>query len=60
MNKLSEESLLSIPGVGRSIAGDLQNIGIKSVSDLKGKSPETLYAMSNKRAGTVPLRCVFR
>ncbi|RPJ64255.1 MAG: pathogenicity locus [Dehalococcoidia bacterium] len=59
MDKISEESLLSIPGVGKSIACDLRNIGILSVSDLKGKCPDTLYEMSNKHAGTIQDRCLL-
>ncbi len=34
--------LTIIPGVGKSIANDLQEIGIISVDDLKGKDPEKL------------------
>ena len=59
MNKISGESLISIPGVGKSIAGDLRNIGILSVSDLKGKCADILYEMSNKYAGTVQDRCLL-
>jgi hypothetical protein len=59
MNEFSEESLISIPGVGKSITGDLRNIGITAVSDLKGKCPETLYETSNKHAGTVQDRCLL-
>jgi hypothetical protein len=61
MNKKisGRDPLTAIPGVGKSIAGDLRNIGIKSVSDLKGKSPETLYETSNKRAGTVQDKCLL-
>src|SRR5207244_11360392 len=32
-----------IPGVGKSIAEDLWNLGLRSVSDLKNKDPEDLY-----------------
>ena len=32
-----KNNLASIPGVGKSIAEDLQNIGIRSVANLKGK-----------------------
>ena len=35
--------LRTIPGVGKSIEQDLFNIGIKQISDLKGKIPEDLY-----------------
>ena len=52
-------SLTSIPGVGKSIAEDLRNIGIFSVSDLKGKDPEELYQLSNQYAGCVQDRCLL-
>jgi hypothetical protein len=32
-----------IPGVGKSIAVDLWNLGLRSVSDLKNQDPEALY-----------------
>ena len=32
-----------IPGVGKSIANDLWNLGIQSVKSLKNVDPETLY-----------------
>jgi hypothetical protein len=35
--------LESIPGVGKSIAQDLRDIGIDRPSCLKGKNPERLY-----------------
>lgn len=54
-----ENNLQTIPGVGRSIAKDLQNIGICSVDDLKGKDPETLYEASNLYAGKVQDRCLL-
>ena len=37
------KGLRIIPGVGVSIANDLYLLGIRRVSDLKGKSPEVLY-----------------
>jgi nucleotidyltransferase/DNA polymerase involved in DNA repair len=55
----SIKELLIIPGVGKSIANDLWNIGIKSVNDLKGKDPEILYDMSNAFAGVVQDRCLL-
>ena len=57
------KELMQIPGVGKSIANDLGNINIKSIDQLKGKDPETLYDLSNKYAGTVQDKClvyVFR
>ncbi|NOS85173.1 MAG: pathogenicity locus [Ignavibacteria bacterium] len=50
---------MKIPGVGKSIAQDMLNIGINSISDLKGKDPEKLYYRSNKYAGVVQDRCLL-
>ncbi len=59
MHKTTKSKLEQIPGVGKSIARDLQNIGIHSIADLKGKNPETLYAQSNQFAGTTQDRCLL-
>ncbi len=48
-----------IPGIGKSIANDLVNIGINRVADLRGKNPERLYVKSNKFAGCVQDRCLL-
>jgi hypothetical protein len=53
------KELTKIPGVGKSIARDLFNIGIKSISDLKGKDPKTLYEKSNRYSGAVQDRCLL-
>lgn len=45
--------LQTIPGIGKNIAEDLQNIGINCVSDLIGKDPEKLYELSNEFEGKV-------
>jgi hypothetical protein len=37
------DSLLSVPGIGKSIAHDLHTIGIHQVHDLKGQDPQALY-----------------
>lgn len=58
-NSKDKNSLLTIPGIGKSIAEDLNNIGIYTVSDLKGKDPETLYEMTNKFEGKVQDRCLL-
>ena len=50
---------MEIPGVGKSIARDLVNIGITDVDDLKGKDPEVLYHKSNIFAGVVQDRCLL-
>jgi predicted RecB family nuclease len=47
------KELIIIPGVGKSLATDLWNIGITSITDLKGKDPYELYDRSNRFAGTV-------
>ena len=48
-----------IPGVGKSIANDLWNIGIREVQDLKGRDPEELYRLSNRHAGMIQDRCLL-
>jgi len=55
----SLKELRTIPGVGKSIANDLWNIGIQKVTDLKGCDPDVLYNLSNKLAGTVQDRCLL-
>jgi hypothetical protein len=39
----NSDNLLSVPGVGKSIAEDLHLIGIHHVRDLYGQDPQTLY-----------------
>lgn len=41
--KKGKEGLESIPGVGKSIAQDLRDLGIFQVNALKGQNPEELY-----------------
>jgi len=55
----NNNNLQTIPGVDKSIAEDLRNIGIHSVADLKGKDPEKLYEMSNHYEGKVQDRCLL-
>jgi hypothetical protein len=55
----SLKELTKIPGVGKSIANDLWNIGIQKVSDLNGHDPDILYDLSNRFAGTVQDRCLL-
>ena len=58
-NKASADCLTAIPGVGKSIARNLQNIGILSIKDLKGKNPEALYQLYNKYAGVAQDKCLL-
>jgi hypothetical protein len=39
----THDELEQIPGVGKSIAADLRQLGIASVRQLKGRNPEKLY-----------------
>ncbi len=55
----SLKDLQQIPGVGKSIARDLWNIGIRSVSDLRGRDPQELYDLSNRFAGVVQDPCLL-
>jgi hypothetical protein len=55
----SIRELKTIPGVGPATAADLFGIGIRRVSDLKGKKPERLYERSNRAAGAVQDRCLL-
>jgi hypothetical protein len=62
MKTLKDEqikALTVIPGVGKSIANDLYNIGIRSLSDLHGADPEQLFERSNEQAGCVQDRCLL-
>ena len=55
----SLKELQTIPGVGKSIANDLYNIGIKKVADLEGKSPASLYKRLNRFSGVKNDVCVL-
>jgi nucleotidyltransferase/DNA polymerase involved in DNA repair len=61
--KSAVKELTTIPGVGRTVADDLIQLGIKKVSDLKDKDADRLYHRSNREAGTVQdksLLVIFR
>ena len=51
--------LLRIPGVGPSIASDLNRLGIHQVAELRGRSPERLYTQLCEQAGQTVDRCVL-
>ncbi len=48
-----------IPGVGKSISKNLEDIGIRTISALKGKSPEKLYEKSNAFVGARQDPCLL-
>lgn len=52
MNKAAIlRELQTIPGIGRACALDLWQLGIRSVSDLRGKNPAALYERLNALSG---------
>lgn len=53
------KTLTKIPGVGKSVARDLYNIGIRQIDDLKGRDPGVLYNESNLFAGCIQDRCLL-
>ncbi len=53
------KALTIIPGVGKSIATDLYNLGIRHIDDLKGKDPQVLFDNSNQFAGCIQDRCLL-
>ena len=55
----SLKELQTIPGVGKSIAKDLYNIGIRKISDLRNANPELLYVQSNQFVRAVQDRCLL-
>ncbi len=52
-------ALETIPGVGKSIARDLFDLGIKEPSQLHGKSPERLYDELCRLRGVHVDRCML-
>ncbi len=59
MAKIIPTNLTSIPGVGKSIAGDLTRLGITSVEELKGRDPEQLYDKLTVLDGKPHDRCIL-
>lgn len=53
------KELRTIPGVGESISEDLWSIGIRSVAQLKNKSPEKLYRLLCEKTGMRQDPCVL-
>ena len=45
------KNLQQIPGVGKSIARDLWELGIRSIPQLKRKSPEAMYEKRCRQQG---------
>jgi hypothetical protein len=53
------KELQIIPGIGKACSQDLWNLGIRSVSALRGKSPERLYARFCRLQGGPVDRCML-
>jgi hypothetical protein len=53
------KDLMKIPGVGKSIARDLMDIGYFSIADLAGADPGDMYAKLCILQGTPVDRCVL-
>lgn len=51
--------LMLIPGVGKSIALDFWNLGIRSSTGLRNKNPERLYTRFCRQAGKPVDRCLL-
>lgn len=48
-----------IPGVGKSIAVDLWNLGFRSIQELRGQDPEVLYLKLSDLQGAHVDRCML-
>lgn len=53
------DELQKNPGVGKSIAEDLRNLGIKQVKDLRNRNPEELHNALCKKMGKHVDCCVL-
>ena len=49
----------TIPGVGKSIAQDLWDLGFRSLHELKNKNPEKMYSDFEKLNGQHVDRCLL-
>jgi len=53
------QELLLIPGIGKSLALDLYDLGIRSIKEMGTKNPEALYQNLCKKRGRHIDRCVL-
>jgi Pathogenicity locus len=49
----------TIPGVGKSVAGDFWNLGLRKIADLKRQDPQKLYDALCKFQGGKGDRCML-
>ena len=57
--KTNKSPLEKIPGIGPRGAEDMNSLGIREISDLKGKNPEKMYSDLEKKVGHHVDRCVL-
>ncbi len=53
------KDLRRIPGVGKSIAQDLWDLGFHNVAGLKDQNPQTLYEQHCQQKGMLVDRCML-
>lgn len=59
MSGNSRDELEQIPGVGKTLAGYMRDIGINSVDDLRGRDAEDLYQQLCEYQGVKVDRCML-
>ena len=59
MSRRGKSPLQVIPGVGPSIAFDLEQLGLREVADLRGRDPRELYERLCVMRGERIDRCVL-
>lgn len=59
MKQLDDGRLDGIPGIGKSMARDLADLGFGRVSDLIGADPEEMYRRLQEIRGAPIDRCVL-
>ena len=52
-------AFMTVPGVGRSIAGDLYRLGLRSLDEIAAADPEGLYARFCRMEGKPVDRCLL-
>lgn len=59
MDRDAARSLMRLPGVGRSIAQDLHDLGFRRAEDLSGADPEAMYGRLQALRGRRLDRCLL-
>ena len=57
--KRSHDELQTIPGIGKSLAVDLRDLGYQRVAELKGEDPQQMYERLMRIRGGHQDRCVL-